>query len=389
MRFTKIEISESAIKHNITKLKKYSENSDIICVVKSNAYGLGIHIIYKELIKLGINKLAVAFVNEGVELRELGFKGSILVMVPIFPEFTDLAIKYDLEICLQSISQAIKINKICYSLESNINANLFFDTGMHRDGIQSENLSEFLSTLTKLENINVVGLMTHFAESENLDDFSIGQIEKFELMTEKFFNSNYFEKKKLKKDDICLHFSNSNAVFNRFMDKVKFRMTTIRPGLSIYGFLQNEDKTKEFDLKSIFTLKSKIINIKSIKKGETAGYSFKYIAERNHKIGLIPVGYGDGYRYNFGNRAEVLIFGKRYKLIGSICMDQIIVDLGDDEIKIGDDVVLIGKQSHKNTKTGVISEDEITVFELAILAQTIPYEILTSLSKRLPRFVND
>lgn len=389
MRFTKIEISEKAVKHNLTKLREYSNNSDIICVVKSNAYGLGVHIIYKELVKFGINKLAVAFVNEAVELRELGFKGSILVMVPIFPEFTDLAIKYNLEICIQSTSQAININKICSKLESKINTHLFFDTGMHRDGIENENLNEFLDILIKLENINVVGILTHFAESENLDDFSINQIETFELMVEKFFNSKYFNLKNLNKENITLHFSNSNAIFNRFIDKVKYKMTTIRPGLSIYGFLQSEEKTKEVDLKSIFTLKSKIINVKTLKKGETAGYSFKYIAEKNHKIGLVPIGYGDGYRYNFGNKSEVLIFGKRYKVIGSVCMDQIIINLENDEIKIGDEVVLIGKQSNHNVKTNMITEDEITVFELAKLAETIPYEILTSLAKRIPRFIND
>lgn len=389
MRFTKIEISEKAIKHNITKLKEYSNNSEIICVVKSNAYGLGIHIIYNELIKLGINRLAVAFVNEALELRELGFKGRILIMVPIFPDFTDLAIKYDLEICLQSASQAEEVNTICDNLNVQIKAHLFFDTGMHRDGIESENLNFFLDSLINLKNLKIIGLMTHFAESENLDEFSIGQIKQFEKMTEVFFASNYFKNINQNKDDICLHFSNSNAIFNNFMKEIKFKMNAIRPGLSIYGFLQSEEKTKEFGLNPVFTLKSKVINIKSILKGETAGYSFKYIADRNHKIALVPIGYGDGYKYNLGNKSEVLICGKRYKVIGSVCMDQIIVNLKDDDIIIGEEVVLLGKQLYKNSQTGEVIEDEVTIYELSKLANTIPYEILTSFTKRIPRFVCD
>lgn len=361
MRQTKIEINISNLRYNINKIKEYSKQCELIGVVKANAYGHGIIEVARILRDENIDILAVAFASEAKLLRENGDNGEILIMAQGYDSEVNMIVDYNLQVASGSISHLKALSEAGISSNTKLKVHLFIDTGMHRDGFLINEIDEVLELTQSLKGIEIVGLMSHYLASEDLEsDTSNKQQNLFKETLNKIKNTLKY-----------IHLSNSSGILNYNNSFA----THVRPGIALHGLMPDEKLAIMFGLKPTLTLKTKISLVKEVKKGEIVGYSFKYKAEKDIKVGLISIGYGDGYSVALTNKAECLINGKRYKLIGSNCMDQCMIDISESYIKIGDEVILIGKQGN----------DEITVYELAEKANTISYEITTSLLPRIPR----
>ena len=365
MRPTKIQINSANLLHNINTIKNRA-NCELIPVVKANAYGHGLHLVSEILRQNGTKKIAVAYSSEAKELRIGGDEGEILLLVPPGPTDAEEIVEYDLESSISDIDTLLEIDKIANKFHKIINLHLFVNTGMNRDGISPGEALAFLQKSSEINNVNILGIMTHLPDTEFSSEnnrLSDKCLEIFEELIYSLKKSGYNFKE--------IHAFNTAGIFN-----LKSKLTNIaRSGIGIYGILPNSEMNEKINLKPVLSLKSKVISIKTIKKGETVGYSQKYFSGKDSQIAIIPIGYGDGYSVLLSNKGQCLIYGKRYNIVGSVCMDQIMIDIGFDEVKVGDEVVLIGKSGN----------DEISVYEVSEKIGTIPYEILTMFSARISR----
>lgn len=356
------EINSENFKHNLNTIKNYAKK-DIIPVVKANAYGHGMIESAMLCRNNGVELLAVAFLSEAKELRKSGDNKEILLLVENPLDNISQIVELNLQTVLSNLDIAKRLNLEAQSKNKKINCHIFLDTGMHRDGIDCSLAIEFISQLSKLSNLELVGLMTHFASSEDSDlTFTNNQIKKFDevLAQNKDYNFKY------------IHLQNSGGIIQYTNEDV----THVRPGISIYGLVPDESLKNQIDLKPILQLKAKIIRIKELEIGEQAGYSFKFVAKRKSRIAFIPIGYGDGINTHLTNNWQVEINGKLYPLVGSICMDQMLIDVTDNpSIQIGDDVIVISNDINS----------EINVYKMAEKTKVIPYDIITKLLPRLPR----
>ena len=366
MRATKAYINLKNIEHNINTIRKHIPDSEILTVIKANAYGHGAVEIARELRRVGVSCLGVAFVEEAMELRNSGDMGNIVMIVPGRKEDIALLLNYRIETSVYDMNVLKYYSTFAASQGQKIKAHLFINTGMNRDGIRPEKAVEFMREAESLEGVEFVGLMTHYASSDYRErTFALEQLRRFNYAYEELTKAGYkFQ---------YVHSANSGAIANI----PESYSTMIRMGISVYGLMPEEELLDEIPLKPALELKSEVIATQEIREGEYAGYSFQFFVHegKGTHIAIVPIGYGDGYMRSLSNKAQCLIRGKRYPIVGSVCMDQILVEIFDDEIEVGDEVVLIGKQD----------SEEITVYELARFANTIPYEITTNISKRVPR----
>ncbi len=367
MRSTIAKVSLSNLKHNVETIKQIAPNSSILAVVKANSYGHGIVSISLKLRQLGIDFLGVAYPEEGAVIRDSGDTSAIVVIVP--PPDDDAKLICDYR--LQSATSSIEFLKALsfYSKKAKIisKVHLFINTGMNRDGIYPEDTLHFLSIARNLHNIKIVGICTHFAQSTNDLEFAHIQLKRFNDLLINLKEHNYTFQ--------YIHTANSGAIAN--LPESHFNL--IRPGMALYGLPPALNMKEYADLKPMLELHTRVSSVRDIRKGDTVGYDLEYISDADRRIVTIPIGYGDGFFKPLSNKAECLINGKRYGIVGSICMDECMVNVENDDIRIDDEVVLIGKQGN----------EEITCFDVAGKVGTIHYEVLTSLSHRVPRVYSD
>jgi alanine racemase len=360
-----IEISKSNLLHNLHTIKNYAKK-DVIPVVKANAYGHGSSIVASVLRNEGIELLAVAFPKEAEELRANGDRGEILVLVEGDNEDIRQIVELRLQASISRIEFANELNRKAEERFIKIKCHIFIDTGMHRDGIDYEDAIDFINEVAKLENLEIVGICSHFANSDDLDtSFTNTQISKFEYVLDrvKAINFNY------------IHIQNSAGIVNYNIA----RATHVRPGIALYGLLPEEHLNYRLNVNPILTLRAKVVRVKHIQANETAGYSFKFIAKENTQIGFLPLGYGDGLNTALTNKFKVVMKDRAFECVGSICMDQILIDFRNYDVNIGDSVEVIS--STPKSINGV--------YELSKLAGVIPYDITTKLLPRLERILVD
>ncbi len=364
MRSTIAEISLNNLKHNLSMIRNTSNPAEVMGIIKADAYGHGLIQIASYLRQENVKILGVAFADEAVALRKSGDNGEIFVTIPGTEYDTELYCAYNIQSSVEDINIVRKLSEEAHSRNMKVKTHLFINTGMNRDGINHKNALDFMNECKNLEGIDMIGILTHFASSELEDKtFAMKQLEVFN-QTLSLLNDNGFNFK-------YIHASNSGAIVN--ISESKFNL--VRAGISLYGYMDYEYLAEKLNLKPILTLKSKVININHINSGDNVGYSLNFVSDKERKIAVVPLGYGDGYHRTLSNKAECLINGKRYKLVGTICMDQCLIDIGNDDIHIGDEVIFIGNQG----------DDIITAYELAEKIGTIPYEITTALKWRVPR----
>ena len=362
-RSTIAVINKNNIRFNFRRIKVLAPNSKVMAIVKANAYGHGIDEVAKVLYEENVDMFGVAFVDEAVRIRELGIKTPILVFFPSNDEESELICKHNLQVVASSYRTLEALSKVAVKHNVRIKAHLFIETGMNREGISHLRAPEFMKKCSNLENIDINGVCTHFATAPNNIEFAQKQLDIFLKTLNNLKQDGYkFE---------YVHASNSAGIVN--LPQAHFNI--VRPGMSLYGYPPEKHLLSKLQVRPVMTLKTNVFLTHRIKKGDSVGYSQLYVADKDTTIATLPIGYGDGYPRTLTGKGECLINGKRYDIVGSVCMDACMVDVGDDDVKLGDEVILIGNQG----------SETITAFDIAEKIGSIPYEITTAISARVPR----
>jgi len=358
---TRLEIDLQALEDNYKLLKSYlSPKTKIMGVVKAFAYGTDSIIIGKHLVKIGVQHLAVAYIEEGVRLRKAGVEVPILVFYPQLEEIQKL-IDFQLT---PSVYNHRFLEGLCAELalqeKNSFGIHLKINTGLNRLGFEIDDLNTIRQHLKAERKIKMVGLFSHLAASGNKDEveFTKGQISKFEQAKQFFKNHlpHTFES----------HICNSSGILN--YPEAEYDM--VRAGIAIYGYGNNPKEHKM--LKAVASLKTVIAQLRTIQKGDSVGYDRKFKAERETKIATLPLGYADGISRSFGNgKAQVLINQHKAPIVGNICMDTLMLDVTGIDCKEGDEVEIFGKNH--------------TVLDFDVERQTIAYEVITRISQRVTR----
>jgi len=386
------EINLSAIAHNLQSVRKIVKNRPVIAVVKADAYGHGAMEVSKKLFKENISFIAVAFTGEAIELREAGIKAPIIVLfdtgeIKDFFDFKLIPVIYNVDTALSFSAEAKKRNTI-------IKVHVKIDTGMGRMGLNGNYIARDLIKISEMDGIELTGLLSHFSEADLSDrSYAVLQLNRFNKIRETISG-------KLKRKFFS-HIANSAAVLT-FEDA---HLDAVRPGLMLYGYSpinqksevsppthpspsrgegegggeDSEPRTTSPELINLIPamkIKTKILCIRSFPSGSPISYGRTFITKRPSRIGVLPLGYADGYSRFFSNNAEVLVKGKRVPVVGRICMDLTMIDITDvKDVRGNDEVIILGKQG----------KESITAQELAYKANTISYEILTSLGNKSKR----
>lgn len=364
-----IEISQKNLCHNIKTLQSLLPSGcQLMPVVKANAYGHGAVLIAKELNAHGIKSFCVATATEGIELRQSGIKGEILILGYTHPRQFQVLEKYNLTQTVIDYTYARLLNT--YGIK--VKVHLKIDTGMHRLGVRCENIDEIIK-IFHFQNLVIEGIYTHLSVS---DDTSIKGRQYTSFQKKAFFNVIA----QLKKSGYScpkIHIQSSYGVLN-YPELV---CDYVRIGIALYGVLSSRSSLPVtcVDLLPILSVKARVVLIKNILKAESAGYGLKYVADKDKKIAVLSIGYADGIprSLSFGG-GSVLVDTKIAPIIGSICMDQMLVDITDiPNVRQGDIVTVIGKSGG----------NEISVYDLAEREETITNEILSRLGNRLERIL--
>ena len=363
-RPTWAEIDLGAIEYNYRQVKRLvGKDVKIMAVVKANGYGHGTVEVSVVLEKIGVDYLGVATTDEAVRLRDHGIKTPVLILGSVLPSEVRVAIDKDITLTLCSYDLLREIKKET-AAGAKAKVHIKIDTGMGRIGIWHEEALHFIKNLQQEKNIIIDGIYTHFSSAGRDDFFTNYQIEAFENLL-----------KQLEGFDIQIpvkHAANSIAT----VDFKRSHLNLVRPGLIIYEMYPKHTFPKLIKLKPALSLKTKIVYIKDTPPGRSISYGRTFITQKHTKIATLPIGYADGYERNLSNKAEVLVKGQRAPVIGKVTMDQTMIDVGHIRgVKLGDEVVLIGKQGR----------NEIRTEKLARLAGTIAYEVVCSISNRVPR----
>lgn len=358
-----IEVDLKQLKKNISILRTYIGQSLFCFPIKANAYGHGLCPVGKAAAEAGVDYLAVAHLQEGARLREAGVSIPILVLGAIHEDQISDLIDFELEFTLSSHFKAELVKNKCKSLGKTCRVHLEVDTGMQRTGMRSPTAKALFAALKEDEHLKVAGIYSHFATADALDNsFAAVQIATFqELLRDPIFQGV----------PLIRHIGNSGGTL--FFPQAHLDM--VRPSLVPLGYLPENAPSILQEIAPCFSLKARVSYFKVVGQGEGISYGHSYTTSKQTRIVTIPVGYGDGYRRSLSNKGSVLIRGKKFPIVGTICMDQFMVDVGESEVHVGDEVVLIGKQGN----------EEIRLTEVAALCDTIPYEILCLFNERIPR----
>lgn len=363
-RPTWAEIDLGAIRHNFNQVKNLiGSNVKILVAVKADAYGHGIVPVSQTLLESGADYLGVASIDEAMHLRQAGIKKPILIFTNALPKEIDTVVRYDITQTVCTTDTIKMLDESAKKQKKLARVHIKVDTGMGRLGVWHKEAVNFVKKILHLKNINIEGIYTHFPSADEDDaTFTHKQIENFSRLIETLAKN--------KIHILFRHAANSMAVIGF----KKAHLNLVRPGLMIYGLYPRTDLN--IKLKPAMSFKTKIIYLKDTPPGRTISYGRTHITKTHTKIATIPVGYADGYNRLLSNRAQVLVKGTRCPVVGMICMDHSMVDVGRiKNINVGDEVVLFGRQG----------KQKITVEELASLCGTIPYEIVCWVSKRVPR----
>ncbi len=363
------------IKHNIESIRKaVKPDCKVLISVKANAYGHGAVEISKmaQENKL-VDYLAIATIPEGMELRDAGITLPILKLSPAFEEEMESAVANDIAVCVCEEDNIRKYDETARALGKKAIVHLQLDTGMGRIGVGEEEALRLAEIIIKqCPNLVLEGVMTHMPVSDDSSKtFTERQIDKFKKIIDKI-ETNLNFKFKIK------HCSNSAAV----TAYPEAHMDMVRPGIIIYGFYPSKDVPQTLDLKPGLSFKTKVSFVKKVSKGLSVGYGRTWVAPEDTWIATFPAGYADGFNRLFSNSGRVLINGKSCPIVGRVCMDQTMCSLGTGEkpdVKVGDEVVLIGKSGN----------EEITAEEWAEKLKTISYEVTCQISHRVKRYFED
>ena len=358
------EINLDNILYNFKKLKSLTKEGTKACaIIKANGYGHGSVMLAKHLEKNGCDYFGVATANEALELRKHGIKTNIMCLAYIEEQLFEDIIKNDIDVPVFSYDVALKASEVAKKLDKKVNIQIKLDTGMSRVGFQFEEKTiEEIEKISKLDNIVLQGIFTHFAMADTYDrSFTVLQFSRYKEIVDSL------EKKGIRFN--IKHVCNSAGIISY----PEYHLDMVRMGISLYGhYPSNEVDKKIVDLRPAMTLKTKLTNVKKVEKNSGVSYGHKYILDKDEIIATMPIGYADGFTRMLSSKADVFINGKKFDVVGRICMDQSMVKV-DNNTKIGDIVIIFGEKE----------EERIERFEERL--GTINYELLCMVQRRIPR----
>jgi alanine racemase len=357
-------IDLAAIRSNIRHVSSLlKDGTGIMAVVKANGYGHGVLPVSRAAVEAGAAFLAVADVCEGVELREGGMNSPVLVMGGMLPELAEVSVTHNLAQTVYSVEMVDALQAACVKHGRRAAMHIKVETGMNRMGVRpGTELQAILDRAKASPLLSVEGLYSHFAVSEIPDkSFTIKQFQLFQLAIQQSRDTGF---------QPLLHIGNSGAA----LECPFAHLDLVRVGIAMYGL--HPSGAADPSLKPAFEWKTNVVQVKTVHKGDTVSYGRMWEAPEDRVIATLPVGYADGYKRLLGNRAHVLIRGRRVPVVGRVCMDHMMADVTQIEgVCTGDEVVLIGRQA----------EEAISADELAALMDTINYEIITTIGDRVKR----
>ena len=360
-RPTLAEIDLEAVRHNVRTL--HPPRAALMAVVKSNGYGHGAVPVARAALSAGAEWLGVALVEEGIALRDAGIEAPILVLSEFPPGSDKDALAAALTPTVYTEAGLEALIEAAQALGVSVNVHVKIDTGMHRIGVYPPERAVDFCRRIRAAGGELEGLWTHFAKSEEDEETTRTQLALFLQVCEAARAEGFVPRLR--------HAANTAAA----MLHPDMHLDVVRVGIGVYGVEPAPGVGSELGLRPALSWRSAVSLVRRLPRGHRLSYGHRYELERDSVVATVPVGYADGYPRSLTNRAHVLIRGKRYPVAGTVTMDQLMVDCGDDHVQAGDEVVLIGRQG----------TEEIGAAELAELAGTIGYEIVCGISERVPR----
>jgi alanine racemase len=364
LRPTVVEVSLARLTENFRAIQAAVAPAAVMPIVKANAYGHGLAAVGRHLVGLGATSLGVAFLEEAVALREAGVRLPILVMGGIFGDQIPVFLRHGLTLTASSIDKLRHIDDTARELGVTAKVHLKIDTGMERIGVHYYNAQGLLERAAECRHCIVEGIYSHFANADAADLTSARlQLSRFlEVLT-------WYDRHGLKPP--ARHMANSGAV----LQLRESHLDLVRPGILLYGVYPSAEVRQTIAVRPALSWKSRVVYFKVVKPDHPVSYGSTWQTDHPARIVTVPVGYGDGYFRALSNTAQVIIRGKRYPVVGRVCMDQVMVNIEWDSAYNGDEVVLIGADG----------TERITCEDVAAWAGTIPYEVLTNINTRVPR----
>ena len=346
-------------------IDKVGPDVKIMSIVKTDAYGHGAVPVARELEDLGVDYFGVASVDEGVLLRKHGIKSPILILGYVFPEEYERLIDSELMHAVFSYDNAVALNEKAKWLNKTVKIHIKVDTGMGRIGfLPNKDSIEEIKKISKLSNVKIDGIFTHFACADFRDKTSSNRQKKLFL--------DFLEQLKAQGVDVGIrHMDNSASI----IDEDRDFLDMVRIGIMGYGLFPSEEVDTDFPLTPVMQLKSSVSYVKNVHKGFTVSYGSTFVAKDDMTVATVSIGYGDGYPRSLSNRGRVIINGQFANIIGRVCMDQFMVDVTDLDVKQGDTVTLFGKDGNF----------DLSVEELSGLSGRFNYELCCDINMRVPR----
>jgi alanine racemase len=374
------EVDLEAIAHNVHELRRITNpGADLMAVVKANAYGHGVIEVTRTALENGADSLGVARIEEGIELRKAGFNESVLIFGYTPPALAHKLIGFDLTQTVWSYNTAQALSHVAVSSNKQIKVHLKVDTGMGRLGLLPDcrrpsaaeqnlmgNAIREAESISSLAGLKLEGVYTHFATADSSDKSYAGK--QFEIFVD-FLN----ELSRTGMNPTLCHAANSAAI----IDMPETHLDLVRAGIAIYGLYPSDEVNKsKIALKPAMTLKSKVVHLKKVLPDFKVSYGSTYQTPKSTTIASISVGYADGFNRLLSSRGHMLVRGRRAPIVGRVCMDQTMLDVGHiPDVDLEDEVVIFGQQE----------DESITVDEIAETLNTINYEIVSALTARVPR----
>ena len=365
VRPTLVEVNLTRLTENFNLIRQQVAPAKIMAILKANAYGHGMVEVARHVVANGADYLGVAVLEEGILLREQGIPAPILVLGGIMGNQVPLFLKHNLTLTASSVEKLEQIEAAAVQLGMPARVHLKIDTGMERIGVHYYSAEVLLEASLRCRNVTIEGIYSHFASADAADlSYARLQLERFQEVL------RFYERHSLPPPPLR-HMANSAAILQ--LPESYFDL--VRPGIMLYGVYPSREVARTIPVRPALTWKSNVVYFKVVKPGHPVGYGSTWQSDHLVRVITVPVGYGDGYFRSMSNKAEVIVRGKRYPVVGRIAMDQITVNIEWDSAYNGDEVLLIGEAG------GTV----ITADDLAEWAGTIPYEILTNINTRVPR----
>lgn len=371
VRPTRAEVNLANLRHNFHVAARHAEAAQVWPVLKADGYGHGAPAVARTLERAGARGFCVALLEEAIELREAGIRAPILVMGGYYGGAYEELVAHDLVPVIYDPSHVEGLVRAAHHVGRAVRAHVKIDTGMARLGVRPEDLAPFVERLARQSEIVVDGLMTHLAcadAPDANDAFTDEQIARFEAATALAARMGVAPRVR--------HAANSAALLRH-----RARFDAVRPGIAIFG---NSPVASDVDLRPVMRVRTEIVGLRTIEAGESVGYGALFRASRRTVVATVPMGYADGLSRQLSNRGHMLVGGRRAPIVGAVSMDMSMLDVTDvPGVALGAEVVVLGPQD------GPHGKDAITAGEVAAHAGSIAWEVLTSISRRVPRFYRE